>query len=201
MCRRRSPNRKPAHDGVPPAARNSRGAHRRAPSSGARSAGAGGGACPGPAYRVPGVRRMEHRGVPRTSADHYGVLSPSTRRCCAHLPSGQDGPTTYRLDPVGALLFWLMEPPSRIATKTPEHLAPRREDLVEGLADRFSSSQNRLREFVGGCHGLRLTRATFVSPFNASVRYSAYAALCILAVHQRRHLWQARRVREQSSSA
>jgi len=117
------------------------------------------------------------------------------------LPSIQGGPTTYRLDPVGALLVWLMEPPSRMATKTPEAFTPRRGNLVEGFADHFSASQDRLKEFVGRCHGLRLTRTTIVSPFNASVRYSAYAALRIIAAHQRRHLWQARRVREQISLA
>jgi hypothetical protein len=117
------------------------------------------------------------------------------------LPSIQGGPMTYRLDPAGAVLVWLMEPPSRMPTNTPEAFAPRRGDLVEGFADRFSASQDRLREFIEGCHGLRLTRATIVSPFNASVRYSVYAALRILAAHQRRHLWQAHRVREQISPA
>ena len=45
--------------------------------------------------------------------------------------------------------------------------------------------------------GLDITRIRVTSPFNTSLRYSAYSALHILAAHERRHLWQAENVREQ----
>jgi hypothetical protein len=45
--------------------------------------------------------------------------------------------------------------------------------------------------------GLDVTTIRVTSPFNASLRYSAYSALHILAAHERRHLWQAERVRDQ----
>jgi hypothetical protein len=43
--------------------------------------------------------------------------------------------------------------------------------------------------------GLALDRQPVVSAFNARLRYNLYAAFCVLTAHQRRHLWQAERVR------
>jgi len=64
-------------------------------------------------------------------------------------------------------------------------------DFAEGV----SASQDRVQDLMGRSEGKPLDRARIISPFNASVRYSAYSALRILAAHQRRHLWQATRVR------
>ena len=111
------------------------------------------------------------------------------------LPSGELRGVVYRLDPVGALLVWLMEPPYRMRTRTSPRFHPPDLPSADEIAERFSAAQGRLRDLVGRCEMKPLDRAKIVSPFNASVRYSPYAALRILAAHQRRHLWQASRVR------
>jgi hypothetical protein len=49
--------------------------------------------------------------------------------------------------------------------------------------------EGRLR----GAAAVPLNRVMVASPFNARLRYNAYAAYLVLASHQRRHIWQAER--------
>lgn len=98
-------------------------------------------------------------------------------------------------DLIGRLLRWFLEPPYRTRVKTPTPFEP-----VEGKApglilDEFLEFQLQLVEFTLSCEGLAIDRVKLVSPFDARVRYSLYSALLIMAAHNRRHLWQAERVR------
>ena len=124
---------------------------------------------------------------------------PSSRFWMRHLPETHPRVRhrqSHRLGVMGATLVWLMEPPCRMRTKTPQRFDPPDPVPDADVVGRFRAGQNRLRDFISRCQGRQLERTSIVSPFNASVRYSVYAALRILAAHQRRHLWQARRVRE-----
>ena len=118
---------------------------------------------------------------------------PPLAEVLASLPGGET--RVYRLDAAGALLVWLMEPPYRMRTRTPPRFHPRDLRSADEIAEGFSASQDRVQDLMGRSEGKPLDRARIISPFNASVRYSAYSALRILAAHQRRHLWQATRVR------
>lgn len=117
-----------------------------------------------------------------------------------HLPD-EDKSLRYGLDIRGATMVWLMEPPARMRMRSPEHFRPRDLEMLARASERFSASQDRLRRYIESARGRALTRVKITSPFNSSVRYSLYAALRILAAHQRRHLWQAGRVRTLISHA
>jgi hypothetical protein len=101
----------------------------------------------------------------------------------------------YRLGLRTAAMVWLMEPPARIRMRSPEQFRPADPEILVRAAEGFSASQDRLRRYIESASGRALTRVKITSPINPSVRYSLYAALRILAAHQRRHLWQADRVR------
>ena len=60
------------------------------------------------------------------------------------------------------------------------------------LAD-FERFQRELANRIQSASGLDLNELRIRSVFNGRVSYNVYAAFCILAAHERRHLWQAER--------
>ena len=60
--------------------------------------------------------------------------------------------------------------------------------------ERFDYLQQQMQMRIDRSAGLALDRLRLVSPFNAHVKYNLYATFCIIATHQRRHLWQAEQV-------
>jgi len=103
-----------------------------------------------------------------------------------HMPA--DRP--YRLDFMGKLLIWTMEPPPKFKFPTPGAFQPVKTDADRPLPD-FLRSQDRVREFLKAADGLAIDKIKIRSPFDQRVRYSVWSALCIAVSHQRRHLWQA----------
>lgn len=105
--------------------------------------------------------------------------------------------TPYRLDLVGKLLIWSLEPPSKFRVPAPPRFLPARDlDPSRVLAD-FLDSQERVLKIVRAADGLAVDRIKMQSPFAKYVRYSIWSALCAAASHQRRHLWQAERALQQ----
>ncbi|MEO8499885.1 MAG: DinB family protein [Vicinamibacteria bacterium] len=97
---------------------------------------------------------------------------------------------------VGWLLVKSLEPPPRMKTKTITPFEPL--DVTDPLmlVDRFVATNARLDTLIARATGLATTEVKLVSPFNASVKYNVYAAMRILLVHARRHLWQAREAKK-----
>lgn len=102
---------------------------------------------------------------------------------------------TLRRDLVGYLLSRFLEPPARMRIATPPPFVPEQVDPMPDVLERFDYLQQELLVRLERGAGLALDRQRIVSPFNARVRYNLYAAFCVLTAHQRRHLWQAERVR------
>ncbi len=50
-----------------------------------------------------------------------------------------------------------------------------------------------LGEAIQEREGLALDQYLIASPFAKNMRYNLYSALVLIAVHERRHLWQAER--------
>lgn len=105
----------------------------------------------------------------------------------------KDGP--YGLGFMGWLLLRVIEPPYRRKTKTAPPFVPEHIEPMSDVLERFDYLQQELQVRVERSSGLALDKLRIVSPFDARVKYNLYAALCILAAHQRRHLWQAEQVR------
>ena len=60
----------------------------------------------------------------------------------------------------------------------------------------FLALQDELADRVARAEGLDLNRVKVVSPANRRLKIGLGTAFAVTAAHQRRHLWQARQVRE-----
>lgn len=94
---------------------------------------------------------------------------------------------------------WLlsgMEPPPRRKFKVGAALAPAPDCDPAAAVSRFLSAQDVIEARLRDVNGLDLRRIRVPSPVVRWLRYRLGFALHLLLAHERRHLWQARRVRE-----
>jgi hypothetical protein len=95
-----------------------------------------------------------------------------------------------RMDMIGSILRWFLEPPIRRRMKTAAPFVPK---AIRAKADAFSefaALQEKLVELLREARDGDL-RQKIISPFDKRVRYNVYSAFRIVAAHERRHLWQA----------
>jgi hypothetical protein len=107
---------------------------------------------------------------------------------------------------VGGWFVKYLEPPvkPRLKTKAPSTIRPRTAPALSDAFSNFLSSQDDVRRFLRTYAGIDLAGVRFPNPFIRGVRFSLATGLHVIAAHERRHLWQAWRIRraaEQSSSA
>ena len=98
-----------------------------------------------------------------------------------------------RPDWVGRFYAWALEPPVRLRVRAPRPFVPPTGAPVADALPAFLAEQDRLLTLVEQSVGLDLAARKVPSPVSRYVRYNVCAAFHILAAHQRRHLWQARR--------
>lgn len=96
-----------------------------------------------------------------------------------------------RMDLIGRVLRWFLEPPIRQRVKTQARFVPRSVRAKAEAFGEFANLQSKLAEQLAAARDLDLTRVKIVSPFDKRVKYNVYSAFRILVAHQRRHLWQA----------
>jgi hypothetical protein len=108
----------------------------------------------------------------------------------AAFSGGLQGNGPFKMDLVGKILNWVMEPPPRLRVKAPANFQP--VDTREVLA-KFLASQEQLLTVVSDSAGLALDRIKIASPVDARMRYNAWSSFRVAETHQRRHLWQAER--------
>jgi hypothetical protein len=89
-----------------------------------------------------------------------------------------------------------MEPPPTWRASAPALLRPRPNPAAEQLLPRFLQGQDALMQRVRATNGLHLARIRITSPASRFFRMSLGQCFGMLAAHQRRHLWQARGVRD-----
>jgi hypothetical protein len=170
------------------------------------------------------ARERLHRLAARVPADGWARRpSPdswSPAECVAHLnltsrvfiPQLRDairearglggaGPSRYRLGVIGWLLWKSMQPGKGMKVKTTPKFIPEAVTPPAELVAEFDRLQDEQMELVRAADGLPIHRVRVTSPFNARVKYNAFAALSILPSHQLRHLEQAERALAASSGA
>ncbi len=121
------------------------------------------------------------------------AMLPLVERAVENLErSGKKASRASGLGLMGWLLVKALEPPPRMKSKTTQPFEPLsvRDPLT--LAERFIETNARLDVLISRASGLATGSVKVASPFNAKVKYNVYAALRIVLVHARRHLWQAR---------
>ena len=96
-----------------------------------------------------------------------------------------------------------LEPPvkPRLKSKTPSKIRPRSAPPLSDAFAAFLASQDDLRRFLRTYADIDLTGVRFPNPFIPGLRFSLATGLHVLPAHERRHLWQAWRVRRAAEQA
>lgn len=109
---------------------------------------------------------------------------------------GWRGSPPFRLGWFGGWFARYMEPPPTRALRVPRVFAPSRAVALEGTRTAYFERNGWLTALVADAKGLDLARAKISSPVTRLIRFNLAAAFAVVAAHERRHLWQAGRVRE-----
>jgi hypothetical protein len=96
-----------------------------------------------------------------------------------------------KMDVLGRVLRWFLEPPIRQRVKTSAPFVPRSVRAKAEAFGEFAALQSKLAEQLAAARDVDLNKVKIVSPFDKRVRYNVYSAFRIVIAHQRRHLWQA----------
>jgi len=114
--------------------------------------------------------------------------------CKAGVP--QSG-SPFKMDLMGRVIKFSLEPPVKLKSVTAQRFEPLVTEPLEAILPTFLALQNQLSAAVEASSGLDLNQITITSPVSARIRYNLLSCFEIIAAHQRRHLWQAEKVREQ----
>jgi hypothetical protein len=101
----------------------------------------------------------------------------------------------------GGFFVRSLEPPPKMRIKAPQVIHPRAAPPLADAIDHFCSQQNGVRAFLNAHGDLDLASVQFRNPFIPGLRFTLATGLHIIPVHERRHLWQAWRVRESAEAA
>jgi hypothetical protein len=152
--------------------------------------------------RLP-VASLAHRPAPGrwSPAECIEHVNLTTRAYLPLLDAGIDdlrrnqqlSPGPYRIEWKAWLLRWLLEPPARLKMPTTPPFQPAALADPGRVIPDFVGLQAQLLERLGRGEGLALDKYLIVSPFAKNMRYNLYSAFVLIAVHERRHLWQAER--------
>jgi hypothetical protein len=91
--------------------------------------------------------------------------------------------------------------PDKIKSKAPAAIRPRSSPPLADAAAGFFASQQEVREFLRRYSGIDLAGVTFPNPFITGIRFSLATGLHVIGAHERRHLIQARGVRDAARRA
>ena len=98
---------------------------------------------------------------------------------------------------VGRWLIAQMEPPPRRRMTAPRKIVPQHVASVASLKTAYEETHRELIRVVLRAEGLDLSRVKLNSPLMPLLRQPLGTWMAVLAAHERRHLWQARQVRQE----
>ena len=98
---------------------------------------------------------------------------------------------------IGRWFIASLEPPAKPLSrrKAPRLIAPRDAPSLADAVAAFLASQDGVRGFLRRYADINLAGLRFPNPFVRGLRFSLATGLHVIAAHERRHLWQAWRVR------
>lgn len=106
------------------------------------------------------------------------------------------GAEPYRHGLFGNIFLRMIEPPVRFRVPAPRAFVPPPDCVPREVVAKFMASQNEIQLMLREADGIDLGRAKVVSPINKRLKFTLGQAFRLLAAHERRHLWQARKVKE-----
>ena len=104
---------------------------------------------------------------------------------------------------LGGLFVRSLEPPVKLALrmKAPRKIKPQPSPPLADAIAAFLASQQDMLAFLRDSADLDLAHVRFPNPFVRGVRFSLATGFHVTAAHERRHLWQAWRVRRAAEQA
>ncbi len=96
---------------------------------------------------------------------------------------------------LGRLYIRLIEPPARIKVKSPRQYRPRLDPPPAEVVPRVLQLQKELGARVRSADGLDVGAIRMSSPISRRFKMTLGQWFAFLAAHERRHLWQAERVK------
>jgi hypothetical protein len=126
------------------------------------------------------------------SNEHYAAAMEAA---IAKGPAPRPGSTPK----LGVLERWFlkqMEPPAKMKVKAPRKFQPGTAFDKAELLDRWRKTHERLALLAERAEAVDLGRTKVVSPVSGLIKFSLVCMLQVLPAHDRRHLWQAAKVRE-----
>ncbi|HUP65479.1 MAG TPA: DinB family protein [Thermoanaerobaculia bacterium] len=116
-------------------------------------------------------------------------------------PPAKDGRSLYRHSLMGRVLLWAMEPPIRKKFRSPRSFLPQEDERTpEELLSAFEESQRVFVALIPRCEGLDFSKVRPRYPASKFIKMNFWDALTLIAAHERRHLWQARRAIESAAA-
>ena len=131
---------------------------------------------------------------------YLGAMRPAAARAREQRRTRR-GPATPGL--IGGWFVRALEPPAKahFRMKAPRIIRPRPMPQLADAFAAFMASQGDAIAFVREYADLDLASVRFPNPFIRGVRFSLATGLHVIAAHDRRHLWQAWRVRKEADRA
>lgn len=126
----------------------------------------------------------------------WGMLPRFDRRIAQGKEKGLSGDGPFRAGLLAAFYIRSIAPPVRLRLPSPKLYRPKPDLRLEEVLPRFRELQEELQKRVEEARGLDLARLRLSSPVTRRFKMSLAEWFAFLAAHQRRHLWQARQVRE-----
>lgn len=103
------------------------------------------------------------------------------------------GPFSY-----GFLSRWFyrkLQPPVKSRFKAPKNLEPAPRRTLAEVTEKWEITHGRISDLIHDANGLDLAAIKVTSPAASFIRYPLGMGFWIQTAHDRRHLWQARQVR------
>jgi hypothetical protein len=107
------------------------------------------------------------------------------------------GPYSYSW--LSRYMFRVMQPPVKRRFSAPKKFEPGPQKPIAGILAEWDTTHARLEELVRQADGLDLEKIKVPSPVTSLIKYNLGMAFWIQTAHDRRHLWQAREVRNHKS--
>ena len=134
---------------------------------------------------------LEHLNA--TARNYFPIINDSINDARAR---GWLGAGPFRHDLLGSWFVSLNSPPPKFRIPAPRRFYPPPDRPMSEIWPSFLAFQDRLREMIRHADGVDLARAKVRSPVIGVLKMSLGTTFDFIIVHEARHLWQIRRIRE-----
>ncbi len=135
---------------------------------------------------------LDHLAISSRGFDRYFTVAIDRARRKSWVTNAP----TYKPTFVGGWLARQLHPETGRNLPAPKVFRPADSSDIKGALDHFLKQQGAFLDFVRQTDGIDYNKTRLRSPVTLLMRYSLADAFVITVVHGRRHLAQARRVRE-----